>query len=103
MTTETLTGEVLELDDAVSEQLRGHGRVGVAYSGGVDSATLLALAVRALGSENGVALLGVSPSLARRERRLPHRVAAVIGVEEVRVTIREGETPCYLTYNSRRE
>src|SRR5690625_5316099 len=87
MTTETLTGEVLELDDAVSEQLLGHGRVGVSYSGGVDSATLLALAVRALGSENVVALLGVSPSLARRERRLAHRVAAVIGAEVIEVLV----------------
>src|SRR5690625_247668 len=58
MTPEALAGEALELADAVAEQLRGHGRVGVAYSGGVDSATLLALAVRALGSENVVALLG---------------------------------------------
>src|SRR5699024_12613141 len=70
MTPEALAGEALELADAVAEQLRGHGRVGVAYSEGVDSATLLALAVRALGGENVVALLGVSPSLARRERRL---------------------------------
>src|SRR5690625_2268533 len=95
MTTETLTGEVLELDDAVSEQLLGHGRVGVSYSGGVDSATLLALAVRALGSENVVALLGVSPSLARRERRLAHRVAAVIGAEVIEVPTSAGVNPDY--------
>src|SRR5699024_905839 len=95
MTPEALAGEALELADAVAEQLRGHGRVGVAYSGGVDSATLLALAVRALGSENVVALLGVSPSLARRERRLAHRVAAVIGAEVIEVPTSEGENPDY--------
>src|SRR5699024_1372700 len=75
MTPESRAGEALELPNAVAGQLRGHSRVGVAYSVGVDSATLLALAVRALGGENVVALLGVSPSLARRERRLAHRVA----------------------------
>ncbi|MDN5821293.1 MAG: asparagine synthase-related protein, partial [Brachybacterium sp.] len=77
MTPEALAGEALELADAVSAQLEGVGRLGVAFSGGVDSATLLALAVRALGAEDVVALLGVSPSLARRERRLAHQVAAV--------------------------
>ena len=66
MTTEALAGEELALADAVSAQLEGVRRLGVAYSGGVDSAVLLALAVRALGAENVVALLGVSPSLARR-------------------------------------
>ncbi len=35
--------------DRVTAQLAGVGRLGVAFSGGVDSATLLALAVRALG------------------------------------------------------
>lgn len=95
MTPEALAGDALELADAVAEQLRGHGRVGVAYSGGVDSATLLALAVRALGSENVVALLGVSPSLARRERRLAHRVAAVIGAQVIEVPTSEGENPDY--------
>ncbi|MDN5599462.1 MAG: asparagine synthase-related protein, partial [Brachybacterium sp.] len=93
MTPQALSGEALELADAVSTQLQGVGRLGVAYSGGVDSATLLALAVRALGTEDVVALLGVSPSLARRERRLAHQVAAVIGVEVVAVHTHEGEHP----------
>ncbi|MGP9536602.1 ATP-dependent sacrificial sulfur transferase LarE [Brachybacterium sp. AOP43-C2-M15] len=95
MTTSALAREELVLADAVSAQLEGVGRLGVAYSGGVDSATLLALAVRALGAENVVALLGVSPSLARRERRLAHRVAAVIGAEVVEVHTHEGENPDY--------
>ena len=95
MTPDALTGEPLELADAVAAQLAGVGRLGVAYSGGVDSATLLALAVRALGAENVVALLGVSPSLARRERRLAHQVAAVIGAEVVEVRTHEGENPEY--------
>ena len=95
MTPDALTGEALELADAVSAELEGVSKLGVAYSGGVDSATLLALAVRALGAENVVALLGVSPSLARRERRLAHQVARVIGAEVVEVPTHEGENPDY--------
>ncbi|MGO2721499.1 MAG: ATP-dependent sacrificial sulfur transferase LarE, partial [Brachybacterium tyrofermentans] len=95
MTVGALAGEELALADEVSAQLAGVGRLGVAYSGGVDSAALLALAVRALGAENVVALLGVSPSLARRERRLAHQVASVIGADVVEVHTHEGENPDY--------
>ena len=62
---------LLELDardqagvEHVRQQLRRIKRLGVAFSGGVDSAVLLALAVLERGHENVVALLGVSPSLA---------------------------------------
>lgn len=72
------------------------GRLGVAYSGGVDSAVLAALAVDALGAERVVALLGVSASLAGSERELAHRVAEQIGVELREVTTHEGENPAYV-------
>ena len=102
MTPDALTGEALALADAVSAELAGVQRLDVAYSGGVDSATLLALAIRALGAENVVALLGVSPSLARRERRLAHQVAAVIGAEVVEVHTHVGENPEYQTKDGTR-
>jgi len=70
-------------------------RVGVAYSGGVDSATLLALAARALGADRVVAVLGVSPSLAADERTSAHDVAAFIGVPVVEVRTHEGDNPAY--------
>ncbi|KGN30892.1 ATP-binding protein [Knoellia sinensis KCTC 19936] len=70
-------------------------RVGVAYSGGVDSATLLALAARALGPDRVVAVLGVSPSLAAAERAGAHDVAAFIGVPVVEVRTHEGDNPAY--------
>src|SRR3954462_304722 len=77
------------------DQLDGIGRLGVAFSGGVDSATLLALAVRALGPSGVVALLGVSPSLAGDERAAAHDVARFIGVPVVEVVTREGELAAY--------
>ena len=70
-------------------------RVGIAYSGGVDSATLLALAVRALGAGNVVAVLGVSPSLAAAEREAAHEVARFIGVAVVEVATYEGDRAAY--------
>lgn len=90
----------LDADDArlvmdVSASLIGIDRLGVAFSGGVDSATLLAIAVRALGPKNVVAILGVSPSLASRERKIAHEVASHIGVELVEVNTNELELAEY--------
>lgn len=96
MTPEALAGDAAQWADAVGAQLAGIGRLGVAYSGGVDSATLLALAVRTLGPGRVVALLGVSPSLAKRERVLAHQVAAVIGAEVLEVATHEGEQADYV-------
>ncbi|MFD1505340.1 ATP-dependent sacrificial sulfur transferase LarE [Georgenia yuyongxinii] len=90
-----LEGATRSLADAVAAELAGAAPLGVAYSGGVDSALLLALAVRALGAENVVALLGVSPSLARSERRLAHETAAFIGARVVEIKTHEGENPDY--------
>ncbi len=72
------------------------GRVGVAYSGGVDSTLLLALAVRALGADRVVAVLGVSPSLAQDERVAAHDVAGVVGAAVVEVATHEGDRPAYV-------
>ena len=77
------------------ERLHGVTRLGVAYSGGVDSALLAALAVRALGAGQVVAVLGVSPSLAEDERRQAHEIARVIGVPVVEVVTHEGDSPAY--------
>ena len=81
--------------DAVTRRLAGVGRLGVAFSGGVDSSTLLALAARALGPDRVVALLGVSPSLAADERGAAHDVARFVGVPVVEVETREGDRPAY--------
>lgn len=54
-----LTGEVSAAAAAVSARLAGTAALGVAFSGGVDSSVLLALAVRSLGAGQVVAVLGV--------------------------------------------
>lgn len=85
-------------DDAtarVRAMLAGVGRLGVAFSGGVDSSVLLALAARSLGPDRVVAILGVSPSLAADERSAAHAVARHIGVATVEVTTHEGDRPAY--------
>jgi uncharacterized protein len=79
----------------VVDRLAGIGRLGVAFSGGVDSSVLLALAVRALGPDRVVAILGVSPSLAADERTAAHEVARHIGVPVIEVDTREGERAAY--------
>ena len=79
----------------VADQLAGIDRLGVAFSGGVDSSVLLALAVRTLGADRVVAILGVSPSLATDERAAAHDVAAFIGVPLVEVSTHEGDLAAY--------
>lgn len=95
-----LTGEDAEIADRVGELLRAAvpdaaGRLGVAFSGGVDSSVLLALSARELGADGVLAVIGVSPSLASGERAAAHRVAARVGVQVVEVATFEGELAAY--------
>jgi uncharacterized protein len=92
--TEPLAPEARALVSRIGDTV-GDGRLGVAFSGGVDSSVLLALAARALGPARVVALLGVSPSLAAAERVAAHDVARAIGVPVVEVTTAEGDDPAY--------
>jgi uncharacterized protein len=75
--------------------LAGVERLGVAFSGGVDSSVLLMLAVQVLGADRVLAVLGVSPSLAAQERVAAHEVAGFIGVPVVEVQTFEGDRPEY--------
>jgi uncharacterized protein len=78
-----------------ADHLSGITRLGVAFSGGVDSSVLLALAARTLGPSHALAVLGVSPSLAAAERAAAHQVAATIGAPVVEVETHEMERPAY--------
>jgi len=87
--------EVRDALEGVRSALGAVDRLGVAFSGGVDSAVLLAAAVRVLGPSRVVAVLGVSPSLAADERAAAHEVAQVIGAALVEVTTDEGSVAAY--------
>lgn len=69
---------------ALNRHLRDLGSVVIAFSGGADSAFLLAAAVRALGAGNVLAATAVSPSLPRRELVAAREFAESLGVRQVR-------------------
>jgi uncharacterized protein len=74
-----LDRKLAELD----AQLRRLGSVLVAFSGGADSAFVLAAAARALGAKNVVAATAASPSLPARELVRARRFARDLGVRHL--------------------
>jgi len=86
----------------LESELKPYTRIGVAFSGGVDSATLVGAAAQILGKENVVAFLGVSDSLARREREIALKVAQDIGVRLVEIETKEFLNPQYLANDGQR-
>lgn len=75
--------------------IRAMGSVLVCYSGGTDSALVLAVATRELGPR-AVGLTAVSPSLAPQEKDEAARVAQFIGADHRFIESREIERPGYV-------
>jgi uncharacterized protein len=80
----------------VRERLDDFERVVVAYSGGVDSALVAALAVERLG-ERAQAITGVSPALAPHLREEARAQAAWLGVRHREIATAELADPAYTT------
>lgn len=85
------------LEAAVARHLPAEGRVGIAFSGGVDSATLLAVAKRSLGPDRALGIIAVSPSLPAAERDAARDLAGRIGAPLVEVATRELANPAYVS------
>jgi len=81
--------------DRLVELLRGAESVLVCYSGGIDSAVVLAAAHRALGSR-AIGMTAVSPSLPESEREDAVRIAQEIGAEHRLVDSSELARPGYV-------
>ena len=81
--------------------LRGMGRVLVCYSGGVDSAFVLAVAHQVLGP-SALGMTAVSPSLAPYEKEAAVAVARQIGARHELVPSHEIERPGYVANASDR-
>ena len=94
-TDQQLDAELQSKLDEARGILRSLGSVVVAFSAGVDSTFLLNLAVETLGTQNVLAVMGISPSLGQRERQAGHELARQIGAEFVEVETGELSDPSY--------
>jgi uncharacterized protein len=75
--------------------IEGYGRAIVAFSGGVDSALVAAVAAEQLG-EHALAVTAASPSLPAAELRAARGVATTIGIRHQVVTTNELQRPGYV-------
>lgn len=76
-------------------ELRGYGRVAVAFSGGVDSAVVAAAVFEALG-DKAIAITAVSDSLASGELEEAQALARQIGIRHRIIRTEEFADPNYL-------
>ncbi len=80
----------------------GHERIIAAFSGGADSALVLAAAARALGTQSVVAVTAVSASLASGELEAARAFAADLGVEHRTVSTDEMSVEGYRANSGQR-
>jgi len=77
--------------DRLRDFIQQFERVAVAFSGGVDSSTLLAFTAETIGKDRVVAVTALSPTLPSRDLEDAERFANVIGVKHVLIELNELE------------
>ncbi len=77
----------------LKENLASLGSAVVAYSGGVDSAFLLKMALESLGSENSLAVTAVSETYPKKELETAEKLACEIGARLVKIKTEELSRP----------
>ncbi len=84
------------------DALQRHPRVLVAFSGGCDSAFLLAAAIKTLGRDNVLAVTAVSASLPENEQEATRRLTAHLGARYLAIETQELNNPLYAANPSNR-
>src|SRR5262245_2481131 len=82
--------------------LESHRRLLIAFSGGCDSAFLLATARQTLGRENVLAVTAVSASLPMQERQTTEVLARQLNVSHLFLSTDELNNPAYASNPSNR-
>jgi pyridinium-3,5-biscarboxylic acid mononucleotide sulfurtransferase len=97
----TLIDPLQATREAICDEMRAMGQLVVAFSGGVDSALVAALAHRALG-ERALAVTAVSETLPSRELEEARALAAEIGIRHELVSFSELDDPRFVENTSSR-
>ncbi|ABX09622.1 ATP-dependent sacrificial sulfur transferase LarE [Prochlorococcus marinus] len=91
---EDLNAPQLQQLELLRDAIKQIGKVCIAYSGGVDSSLIAAIAKEQLGT-NALAVTGVSDSLAPHLRKEAQQQAAWIGIKHTECITNELESPDY--------
>jgi pyridinium-3,5-biscarboxylic acid mononucleotide sulfurtransferase len=85
----------MEKENRLADWLRNRGAVAIGYSGGVDSAYLAALSLRALGTERVLGIIGRSASYPDSQWEMARTVASEIGLRVMEIQTDELSDPRY--------